>query len=877
MKNQNEMFVNVFNNSTDSIIICDENFNIINKNDKAKELLNNIDEEIILYLMHLNDKSDLLENINKFNNIYEYNYTINDYRKVIQFKIKVVKVIIDYCFYIFFIRDITKLECIKNELKIEKMYMFNIMNQLPDSIYIKDKESRFLRINKTQIETLGVKDEEDALGKTDKDFFTESHSTDALIDEKQLVDGCVPYIKKEELIKHSDGSFRWVSTIKAPLLDYDKSIIGTLGITRDITEKKIIEAALQKSELLFKSIWNNSIDGMRILDSNGKIFMVNPAFCLMFGLSEEELIGKPISVLFYNGLSEIKNKNKREKSLKKLSEDIKNKNLPYRFERQLHLWNNSFVWFELTNGYIDLENETYLLSVFRDITERKITEVELSNSENLNKTTINALSDLLFVIDKNRNIVLMNNSLLNFLKKKNEELICKVLTLDDMLSFFTFLNNSFYDIIIDSKKELIIFEPFIIGDESYYFEVKFIPVLDNKKLIRIITLILDITDIKKYEEELRRSALIFENLNDSVFIFNNLGEIIDLNPATELMFGFSKKEIIKKHYSVFERYGLIIPPISNLEKIFGEKKRWNAKLWYKNPLKTKNKHIDIEILPLTDSKGENMGFFAISRDITELTLATNKLNVFIGELQNKTKMLEESEKELKLINTSKDKFFSIIAHDLKSPFQSILGFYNILKEEYDTLSKGEVQYIIKNMGEGTKNLYALIENLLEWSRVQLGKIEIVKENFNLSKLIQSVKSLLMGNAVKKEIIIETEFEENVFVFADIKMINSVITNLLSNSLKFTNRGGLIKISVKKTKKFAIVSISDSGIGMDKNTLQDLFRIDKNISRRGTENEKGTGLGLVLCKEFIERNGGELKVKSKVNVGTTFVFNIPITG
>ncbi len=180
------------------------------------------------------------------------------------------------------------------------------------------------------------------------------------------------------------------------------------------------------------------------------------------------------------------------------------------------------------------------------------------------------------------------------------------------------------------------------------------------------------------------------------------------------------------------------------------------------------------------------------------------------------------------------------------------------------------------MGEGTKNLYALIENLLEWSRVQLGKIEINKENFNLSELIKSVRSLLMGNAIKKEIKIETDFEENIFVYSDIKMINSVITNLLSNSLKFTNRGGEIKISVKKNKRYAIITLADSGIGMDKNTLKDLFRIDKNISRRGTENEKGTGLGLILCKEFIERNGGELKVKSKVNIGSTFIFNIPLT-
>ncbi len=876
MNKETELIRQAFLNSDDYIIVCDSKFEIILRNNKCNDLVkvNNV-----LSLFDLTGKQSLnnaLKEKKQDQNYFELTSKINIDDKIVCVYIKIFPVILKSTYFIFLIKDITYEEDIKKELKIEKMFMFNIMNQLPDSIYIKDKNSNFLRINKTQIEILGVKDEFEALGKSDKDFFTEVHSEEAFEDEQNLINGIVPFIKKEEFIKHAKQDFRWVSTIKAPLIDEEKNIIGTLGITRDITDKKQIEAALQKSELLFKSIWNNSIDGMRILDPEGKIFMVNPAFCLMFGLTEEELIGKNISVLFYEKLPEIRIQKRREKTLKKVVEDIKNKNIPYRFESQIHLWSDSFKWFEITNGYIELENKTYLLSVFRDITERKNAEVELSNSENLNKTTINALSDMLFVTDKKNKVVLINNSLLNFFKNVKEDYICKDLELEDMFNVFPFLGNNFYQVISDSKKELIIFEKYNIGSSNYFFEVKFIPVIDKNQVIRIITLILDITDIKKYEEDLRRSALIFENLNDSVFMFNNRGEIIDLNAATEVMFGFNKKELINRHISVFDGYGLRIPNIFELKKAIEERKRWNAKLWYQNPIKTKNKHIDIEILPLTDTNGENLAFFAISRDITELTVATNKLNVYIGELQKKTLMLEESEKELKLINSSKDKFFSIIAHDLKSPFQSILGFYNILKEDFDNLSKEEVEYIIKNMGEGTKNLYALIENLLEWSRVQLGKIEVVKENFNLSDLTKSVISLLKGYAVKKEIEVEQNLGDNIFVFADIKMINSVINNLLSNSLKFTNRGGIIKITIAIKKKSAIFKLEDNGIGMDKVTLRDLFKIDKNISRRGTENEKGTGLGLVLCKEFIERNGGTLTVKSKVNNGSTFTFTIPIT-
>ncbi len=677
MKNEKDLLTRIFDYSNEYILICDEKFDIITKNKKCNSLSLSKENNNILSLFEgiINEKFlEDLDNLKTGSEFVEFTSNLKIEDEIVFISAKVVKVFEKSTYYVFFLQDNSNYVKIKSELKLEKMFMFNIMNQLPDSIYIKDKESKFLRINKTQIDTLGVSGEYEALGKSDKDFFTESHSEEALADEKDLINSVVPFINKEELIKHSNGSYRWVSTIKAPLLDEDKNIIGTLGITRDITDKKEIEAALRKSEMLFKSIWINSIDGMRILDDKGKIFMVNPAFCLMFGLTEQELIGKPISVLFYEKLPEIKDKKRREKTLKRLEDDIRNRNISYRFEKQLHLWNDSYVWFELTNGYVELENKTFLLSVFRDITERKNAEVELSNSENLNKTTINALSDMLFVTDKKNKVVLMNNSLINFIRKANDDLICKDLSLEDMIQLFTFLNLSFYSVICESKKELIIFEPFTLGKENFFFEIKFIPVIDDNKVIRIITLILDITDIKKYEEELRRSALIFENLNDSVFIFNNRGEIIDLNAATELMFGFNKKQLINRHYSNLEEFGLFIPKITDLKRIIDDKKKWNAKLWYKNPVKTKNKHIDIEILPLTDAKGENIAFFAISRDITELTVATNKLNVYIGELQNKTKMLEESEKELKLINSSKDKFFSILAHDLKSPFQSILGF-----------------------------------------------------------------------------------------------------------------------------------------------------------------------------------------------------------
>ena len=186
--------------------------------------------------------------------------------------------------------------------------------------------------------------------------------------------------------------------------------------------------------------------------------------------------------------------------------------------------------------------------------------------------------------------------------------------------------------------------------------------------------------------------------------------------------------------------------------------KWSNKVWYTNKINKTKRHINIEFLPLTDSKGDTIAFFSVAKDITDLTIAQEKINNYISELQTKKTELENTGEELRLTNTSKDKFFSIIAHDLKSPFQGILGFYNILKDEYETLEKDEIKFMVTNMGESAKNLYALIENLLEWSRVQLGKIECVQEEFDLNLLIYSVKSILNGNLLKKSISIQNRYK-----------------------------------------------------------------------------------------------------------------------
>ncbi len=238
--------------------------------------------------------------------------------------------------------------------------------------------------------------------------------------------------------------------------------------------------------------------------------------------------------------------------------------------------------------------------------------------------------------------------------------------------------------------------------------------------------------------------------------------------------------------------------------------------------------------------------------------------------------LRKSEKELRISNKNKDKFFSIIAHDLKSPFSSLLGYSEWLKNELPNLSKEEIQNAFENMNRSIRKVYELIQNLLEWARIQNGKIEFNPSSFDIKKLIDNTISFIEFKAMNKDIKIENLVRENLFVYADQNMLTSVLQNLLTNSLKFNYPGGKVTISGRISNGFVEISIHDTGVGIDENNLNKLFRIDVHHSTVGTGDERGTGLGLILCKELIERNHGKIWCESKKGEGSTFTFTVPLT-
>jgi signal transduction histidine kinase len=236
--------------------------------------------------------------------------------------------------------------------------------------------------------------------------------------------------------------------------------------------------------------------------------------------------------------------------------------------------------------------------------------------------------------------------------------------------------------------------------------------------------------------------------------------------------------------------------------------------------------------------------------------------------------LQRITNELKSLNNAKDKFFSIISHDLKNPFHSINSALKLLLDEIDSFTTAERNIFLKSMLTTSERAYSLLENLLLWSRQQMGNMEFEPEIFELSEVaIESVK-FLEHSATLKNITVTSSIKNNIFVKADKNMIETVLRNLLANAIKFTGNNGTINVEAFELDGCVRINVVDNGNGIQSEDIGKLFRIDQSFSTKGTKGESGTGLGLIICKDFIEKNEGKIWVESEFGKGSKFSFELP---
>lgn len=255
------------------------------------------------------------------------------------------------------------------------------------------------------------------------------------------------------------------------------------------------------------------------------------------------------------------------------------------------------------------------------------------------------------------------------------------------------------------------------------------------------------------------------------------------------------------------------------------------------------------------------------------TLLGRAIRYSIEQIRDRER-IRKSESELQKSNATKDKFFSIIAHDLRSPFTALLSLSDILLEHFGELDDETKKEYIGMIQESSENTFKLIENLLEWSRVQRGTIEINPEQFRLAGMVRRILNLHKQIADNKGIEMQHGIDETETVYADPNMVETVIRNLVLNAIKFTGRDGWIRVDCERTDGMTRIQVKDNGTGMDEKTMGKLFNIEENKSTPGTDGETGTGLGLILCREFVAINRGDIDVESEPGKGSIFTVTLP---
>ncbi len=261
----------------------------------------------------------------------------------------------------------------------------------------------------------------------------------------------------------------------------------------------------------------------------------------------------------------------------------------------------------------------------------------------------------------------------------------------------------------------------------------------------------------------------------------------------------------------------------------------------------------------------------------ELEEAIEQTELALREQQRAEEALQVANTELLKMNADKDKFFSIVAHDLRGPFQPLLGLSKFMVESAQDLSPADVEEMSGSIYRSAKNVYNLLENLLEWSRLQRGRIEYQPTKLNLWQLAEQNVDLLAVNAENKGVVLKNEIPTDIFVYADANMLDTVIRNLISNALKFTPKDERVTLGAELRDNLVEVWVMDTGIGISQENVNKLFKIEVHHTTRGTKNEQGSGLGLIICKEMVEKNGGRIWIESELGKGTTVKFTVSDCG
>jgi len=778
------------------------------------------------------------------------------------------------------LQDITETKKIEEEARAERENFRLAMGSITDGVVLFDKDGKFVFCNSAYRKNLEPVQDLLVPGTTFETIVRAVAEKGLITIPKGDLEGYVrrritgrQKARKEPFILHFTETDRWVV-----VNEYRTADGGTFAVRTDITEQKKNEDGLLESQSYFLAAIDNMAEGFALYDAEDRLVQCNQKYLEAFGpevvesfvhgVTFEELIRTAAE----HGFFALDGRTKKQ-AIRERVERHRDPQGPFEMQR------GDGHWFLVNESRIP-SGGTVLLR--QDITDRKRAEEELRESRELLQALIDNLPVFVSLKDTEGRFQFVNRLFEKWVVLDRGDVIGK--TVHDIYPKEQAVQFAIEDqevigngTVVSREKDLL----YPDGITRSVVSTRFPVFSAAGKVTGMGTINFDISDRKRAEEQLKTAiesipeGFLYFDADDRLVLVNS--KIADIYPLVADVF------VPGVSYETCMRTGV-------------EKGQWgpdggqDKEQWIQERLAY---HYDPKgsfefnlpdgrVIRVEEKRTPDGGIVGVRTDITELKSQ-------IVELMDREQRLEAQgmelvalaedavhiRDELDTLNKQKDKFFSIIAHDLRSPFNALLGFSSILESRGPELPADQVSDYGRLVHQAAQQSFALLEDLLDWSRLQMGRMEFDPQPLDVGKSVEAGLFLFEPNAAAKDIKLSADHPRGLMAFADAQMVQTILRNLINNAIKFTPEKGAIAVTARRSGDGIEVAVTDNGVGMTAEKIERLFQLDEKTSTMGTGGESGTGLGLHLCKELVEKNGGKITIESTVGKGSTFKFTLPV--
>jgi PAS domain S-box-containing protein len=734
--------------------------------------------------------------------------------------------------------DVTERKKAEDSIRVLNEQQQTILDSSPIMIFYKDKENRFIRVNEALARAIG-KSKQEMEGKTAWDLYPKEEADNYWKDDTEVIASGKPKLNIVESMETPKGTML-LQTDKILYRDSKGEIIGIIGFTQDITDRKKAEERLKESEGKYRTLIENA--GETILVAQDERFkFINDKVLELLGYRPEELVGKP----FINYVHSDDRNLVGERYVQSLNGEAPPSNYSFRVINKV----GKTKWVQMNSVRIDWQGKPATLNFLTDITENKLGEIELRTSEARYRSLFDSSNDILVQIDTSMNLTDINYKAEEISGYKNDELVGKSIgTLADK-----FTPQSLVAMLANFAKRKLGFpvkpyevEAFDTHRNKLSFEINAVPIKDGAgRDIGEMAILHDITERKKAEEELRVNEKkyrgLFENSQAGILRSKIDGAtIVEMNKKLCEMFGYSRDELLGAPSTILWSDAEKRKPfVKQLE----EKGRVAD---YEAEFMTKNGEVKVCLISASLFPEEGV----IEGTIFDIT-------------------------EIRKLDRLKDDFVAMVSHELRTPLTVIQGILaNFLDGIEGEFSEKQKHYLVV-MNDDVLRLSRIIKEILNLSKLEAGALELHRSETNIEALAKKCAEMLSGQATAKNISIFVESPQKLASLnIDPDRIAEVFINLIDNAIKFTPEGGKISVRISGTKDQAEVSVTDTGIGIEKDQIPRLFSKFFQIGRNAGPGTMGTGLGLAICREIIGLHDGRIWAKSEPGKGSVFTFTLP---